>query len=149
MQNKAIRIVKTRLPDGDSNPWSFYFSRQTRCYSIGPRVNRGLAFFSAGQKERFRQEKVWQMGCEGCEGCEALNGFFRIGQLKLRPTLSEWQWPGWPDEFVTKTAQNLAQMHLHICQFFISTSILPYTQAGFDLTTHSSSLLGGRRIRNH
>jgi hypothetical protein len=114
MQNQAIRIVKTRLPDGDSNPWSFYFSRQTRCYSIGPRVNRGLAFFSAGQKERFRQEKVWQMGCEGCEGCEALNGFFRIGQLKLRPTLSEWQWPGWPDEFVTKTAQNLAQMHLFV-----------------------------------
>jgi hypothetical protein len=33
--------------------------------------------------------------------------------------------------------------------FFLPKSYLPYTLAGFDLTTHSSSLIGGRRRRYH
>jgi hypothetical protein len=33
--------------------------------------------------------------------------------------------------------------------FFISKKLPPYTLAGFDLTTHSSSLLGGRRRLYH
>jgi hypothetical protein len=33
--------------------------------------------------------------------------------------------------------------------FFSFLDLPPYTLAGFDLTTHSSSLLGGRRRRYH